>query len=179
MEKLWIIDCETTGIFRTSSLLEFGGLVLNKEMEILDKFEIVINYPIEMIKMQCSQEVFAMHEKSGLINRVLESKISIYKAKEIFLELIEKHKSSIKPVLVNNTVRMDYMWLEENFKNQFINSFNYRTIDVSSLNQLYNLWSPLPKEKFEIQKEYNHTALADAIETYKELKLYYNLIKST
>lgn len=29
MEKLWIIDCETTGIFRTSSLLEFGGLVLN------------------------------------------------------------------------------------------------------------------------------------------------------
>ena len=51
------------------------------------------------------------------------------------------------------------------------------TTDALKLVETLNSNSAL-KEKFEIQKEYKHTALADAIETYKELKLYYNLIKN-
>ena len=64
------------------------------------------------------------------------------------------------------------MWLEETFKEDFLNAFDYRTIDVSSLNELVKRWKPELNTQVEKNKKGRHTALEDALETYEELKMY-------
>lgn len=178
---MFIIDCETTGLLRNSLLLSFGGLVVNSNLEILDTIEVIIQRTEEELIQNCLPNVLELHKKSGLYEQVIKSNCSLLEAKSKFFEIVNKHKQYIekngekkelKHILTNNTVRMDYMWLEETFKEDFLNAFDYRTIDISSLNELVKRWKPELNTQIENLKKGRHTALEDAMETYEELKMY-------
>lgn len=174
--NMFIVDCETTGLLRSSLLLEVGGVVVNSNLEILETFEIIINHPEADIIANCNDKVLKMHKNSGLYDAVINSKISLQDAKSLFMNIVNKHTTpENKPILTNNTVRMDYMWLEENFKEDFVNIFDYRTIDISSINELAKRFCPQKLDHMP-QKNNKHTAQADALETLEELRQYKKIL---
>ena len=174
--NMFIVDCETTGLLRSSLLLEVGGVVVNSNLEVLETFEIIINHSEADIVANCNDKVLKMHKESGLYEAVINSKISLQEAKSVFFEIVTRHTiQETKPILTNNTVRMDYMWLEENFKEDFVNIFDYRTIDISSINELVKRFCPEKLEQMP-KKNNKHTAQADALETLEELRQYKKLL---
>lgn len=191
MDKLgtmFIIDCETSGLKPNSLLLSLGGLAVNNDLEVVDTFEIILHHKEQNLLKYCDQNVQDMHKASGLWDDVLVSNITTKQAKQSFVKFINQNHTShtykdvngkdkiVKPILVNNTVRMDYMWIQNNFGSTFTNLFDYRTIDVSSINELCKRWCPALSDKAKNIKNKNHTSLSDAYDTLEELKLYKELL---
>lgn len=184
---MFIIDCETSGLMPNSLLLSVGGLAINNDLEVIDTFEIILHHKEENLIKYCDEVVQQMHKASGLWNKVIESKVSTKTAKHSFVKFINQNHTTrtykdddkekiVKPILANNTVRMDYMWLQNNFGPTFTDLFDYRTIDVSSLNELCKRWLPSINTKVKDIKKKNHTSLDDAYDTLAELKIYKELL---
>lgn len=176
----FLIDCETTGLKITSKLLSFAGFVLNDDLDVIDTIDITIHYTAEELT-DISEFSIKQHTKSGLLKKVSDSKISLNEAKKIFISLAKKYTFKIddkikKPILVNNTARMDYSWLENSFGTDFINAMDYRVIDISSINEMFKRYNPQAANEILAKKRWSHTSLADAEDSLMELREYKKLM---
>ncbi|NQU63264.1 MAG: oligoribonuclease [SAR324 cluster bacterium] len=108
------------------------------------------------------------HGKSGLIQRVLNSKISDEEASEQTLRFIQKYVKEGDAPLCGNSIHQDRSFLRL-YMLELHDYLSYRNIDVSSIKELSYRWFPeLPK----YEKENKHTALEDVYESIAELAYY-------
>lgn len=108
------------------------------------------------------------HGDSGLIQRVINSKISEEEAEEQTLQFIKEYVKEGEAPLCGNSIHQDRRFLFRYMPtlNKFL---SYRNIDVSTIKELSYRWFPnLPKFK----KENKHTALEDVYESIAELAYY-------
>ena len=109
------------------------------------------------------------HTKSGLLERVQDSRVSTAEAEAMTLDFLKEHTTKRRTHLCGNSVWQDrrflrkYMPLVENW-------FHYRIIDVSSIKELVKRWHP--KMVKELKKNTEHRALADVQESIDELRFY-------
>ena len=110
------------------------------------------------------------HTKSGLIEEVKNSKISIKDAEEATLNFIKSYSDSQKVHLCGNSIWVDRFFMRR-YMPELNAYFHYRLIDVSSIKELCKRWYPnSPFLKF--KKSDSHRSLQDARESVKELKYY-------
>ena len=170
-ELVWI-DLEMTGLNpQIHKIIEIATIITDSELNIIAKGpDLVINASEkELSKMNAY--VTDMHTKSGLIDEVKKSSLTIREAEIETLKFIDKHiQSKSKPPVCGNSIGTDRRFLDAQM-NDLENRFHYRVVDVSSIKELANRWYPDVDREVPSKAE-NHRALEDIIESIEELKYY-------
>ena len=159
---------------RTDCLVEIAVVVTNSELEIHDPGLNIVIKPLPGCAEGMSDFVREMHTKSGLINE-LDGGVSVQEAEKQVLDYIKQWVPTPKTApLAGNSIGTDRMFINKYMPelNEFL---HYRQVDVSSIKELTRRWFPsvyfkLPK------KESDHRALADILESIKELKFYRKVV---
>jgi oligoribonuclease len=170
-ENLVWIDCEMTGLNPESDcLVEVAVVITNSELEILDPGLDVVIKPRPESWLNMNDFVRNMHTESGLINEV-ENGVELVDAEQIILDYIKQFVPNAKEApLAGNTIGTDRMFINKYMPN-LDQHLHYRNIDVSSIKELTRRW--YPRVYFQMpKKDGGHRALADILESIKELRYY-------
>lgn len=166
---VWI-DCEMTGLNPVKDkIIEIACIITDTDLNIIDILDpIAINTSKEIMENMCEWCV-NQHSKSGLTQRVLDSKISLTEAESMVVNFIKKYVKEKESPLCGNSIYFDRMFIKI-YMPLLDNYLHYRLIDVSTIKELAKLWNPEVKKQF--TKDSNHLALDDIIESINELKHY-------
>ena len=163
---IWI-DLEMTGLdTQSDNIIEIATIVTNQDLEIIAEGpEIVINQT-KTIMDEMDEWNTKHHGKSGLMDKVLLSKITTQDAEIETLNFLKKFvKAGISP-MCGNSICQDRRFLARQMP-ELEKFFHYRNLDVSSLNILSNIWRPDIAKS--VKKSSKHRALEDIKDSINEL----------
>lgn len=170
-DRLVWIDCEMTGLdLSVDELVEIAVVITDFELRPLDPgFQVVIK-PNASALANMNDFVTNMHESSGLINEIPDG-VSLADAEAQTLEYIKRFVPlERKAPLAGNTIGTDRMFLAK-YMPQIDQWLHYRNVDVSSFKELSRRW--YPRVFFQAPaKDGGHRALADILESIRELQYY-------
>jgi oligoribonuclease len=167
---VWI-DCEMTGLnVEKDCLVEIAVVVTDSELNVLDPGLDLVIKPNPKALANMGEFVTEMHTSSGLITELSEGH-ELETAERMVLEYVQRWVTEPRQApLAGNSIGTDRMFLNRYMPN--LDSFlHYRNIDVSSVKELTRRW--YPKVYFQLpKKDGGHRALADILESIKELRYY-------
>ena len=115
--------------------------------------------------------VHEMHHRSGLLDEVRESKVTMEEAENKTIEFLDEHLGTkYRPPLCGNSIGTDRRFLDAQMNN-LERRLHYRVVDVSSIKELAMRWNPQIDARIPPKTE-THRALDDIIESIEELKFY-------
>lgn len=162
------IDLEMTGLnAQQDQILEIAVLVTDNQLNLIAQGpDLIIHQPAELL-VQMSSEVQQIHQASGLVDLVAQSKLSVTQAEAQVLDFLGQFGKSGEMPLCGNSVWQDKFFLIQHMP-QLINFFHYRVIDVSTVKELVLRWYG----EAEFVKRKQHRALDDILESVAELRFY-------
>jgi oligoribonuclease len=167
---VWI-DCEMTGLNPDlDCLVEIAVVITDSELNVVDEgIDLVIKPRAESLE-QMNDFVRDMHTTSGLINEFADG-LDLADAEKQVLEYIQRFIPDAKDApLAGNTIGTDRMFIAK-YMPLVDAHLHYRNIDVSSIKELSRRW--YPRVYFQLPKKTgDHRALADILESIKELRYY-------
>ena len=170
-DRLVWIDCEMTGLdLQIHELVEIAVVITDFELKPLDPgFQIVIR-PSDAALTNMNEFVTNMHRSSGLIEEI-PAGVSLAEAEAQTLAYIKRFVPlERKAPLAGNTIGTDRMFLAK-YMPQIDQWLHYRNVDVSSIKELSRRW--YPRVFFQAPaKDGGHRALADILESIRELRYY-------
>ncbi len=169
MSLLVWMDLEMTGLDpEVDEILEIATLVTDGELEIVAEGpELVIHQPPERFERMDDWNK-EHHTKSGLWQRVLESKTTLAEAERLTLDFVKTHAGVRESPLCGNSIWQDRRFLVK-YMQDLEAHLHYRLVDVSSVKELAARWYPGVKAQ---KKKGAHRALGDIRESVEELKFY-------
>jgi len=165
---VWM-DLEMTGLDHTSDVIvEIATLITDDELNIIEEGPdlVVSATAIELSRMD--PFVLNMHTKSGLLEQIQASSITLEQAGAETLEFIKRHATEAHTVpLCGNSIGMDRRFLTA-YLPEIEDWLHYRSIDVSTIKELARRWYPesLPGAP---KKATSHRAMDDIRESVSEL----------
>ena len=170
-DRLVWIDCEMTGLdLSVDELVEVAVVITDFDLTpVHPGFTIVIK-PDQSALDNLGDFVTEMHTSSGLIDEIPNG-VSLAEAEFEVLEYILKHVPTKQQApLAGNTIGTDRAFLAK-YMPRVDGHLHYRSIDVSSIKELARRW--FPRVYFNApQKNGGHRALADILESIRELEYY-------
>lgn len=170
-DRLVWIDCEMTGLnLEVDELVEIAIVVTDFELNLLDDgFQVVIRAS-DAALAQMNDFVTGMHRTSGLLEEIPHG-VSLAEAQEQSLAYISRFVPlERKAPLAGNTIGTDRMFLAK-YMPDIDQYLHYRNVDVSSIKELSRRW--YPRVFFQAPtKDGGHRALADILESIRELRYY-------
>jgi len=172
---VWL-DLEMTGLDPARhAIVEIATLVTDDDLEIVAEGpDLVVHQPPEALAAMDSV-VRAMHERSGLVDAVVGSSISLSEAGRETLDFIRSHVPEPRTApLCGNSIGTDRRFLSA-YLPELENHLHYRSIDVSTVKELARRWYP---EAYAAApaKQGAHRALGDIRESVAELRYYRSAI---
>ena len=167
---VWI-DCEMTGLDLTvDELVEVAVVVTDYELTPLDPGFSVVIRPDRSALDNMGDFVRDMHAASGLLDEIPNG-VSLADAEYAVLEYILRFAPEGRTApLAGNTIGTDRMFLAK-FMPRVDTHLHYRSVDVSSIKELSRRW--YPRAYFQApEKHGGHRALADILESIRELAYY-------
>jgi oligoribonuclease len=153
------------------ALIEIAVLVTDSELTVLDEgIDIVIHTSDD--KLAGMADVVAqMHARSGLIEEVRTSPITLAQAQDQVLAYLKKYVPEPRTApLCGNSIATDRAFLARDMPEVY-NHLHYRMVDVSTIKELCRRW--FPRVYFaQPEKGQAHRALADIQESIRELAYY-------
>lgn len=170
-DRLVWIDCEMTGLdLAVDELVEIAVVITDFELRpVHPGFQVVIK-PNDSALANMNDFVTEMHKSSGLIEEIPQG-ASLADAEEQTLAYIKQFVPlERKAPLAGNTIGTDRMFLAK-YMPQIDQWLHYRNVDVSSIKELSRRW--YPRVFFQAPaKNGGHRALADILESIRELQYY-------
>jgi len=170
-DRLVWIDCEMTGLdLAVDEVVEIAVVVTDFELRPVDPgFQVVIK-PSAAALANMGEFVTQMHTVSGLIDEIPHG-LTLAEAQTQTLEYIKRFVPlERKAPLAGNTIGTDRMFLAK-YMPQIDQYLHYRNVDVSSIKELSRRW--YPRVFFQAPaKDGGHRALADILESIRELQYY-------
>lgn len=167
---VWI-DLEMSGleiekhvILEVACIITDGNLMpIMKDEKKIRPLSFVIHYDeIEHINEWCIEQ----HTKSGLLEKVKKSKISLSEGEDMLLEYLKEYTLPQRSPLAGSSVHVDRMFLYK-WMPRVYNYLHFRIIDVSSFTELFYRMD----YDFEMPKrECSHRALDDIKDSIKLMK---------
>jgi oligoribonuclease len=115
--------------------------------------------------------VVEMHTKSGLLDAIRSSTMSLADAGAQTLEFIKQHVTEARRVpLCGNSIGMDRRFLAA-YLPEIEEYLHYRSVDVSTVKELVKRWYPALNSG-RPRKAGSHRAMDDVIESVAEMKFY-------
>lgn len=166
---LWL-DLEMTGLNAEHDvILEIAVVITNIQLtESIEGPSLVIHQPESALK-NMGTWVKEQHTKSGLLNRVAQSAVSVQDAEHEVLEFI-RHHGTQELYFAGNSIYQDRTFLKK-YMPHLNEKGHYRLIDVSTLKVLIQNWYPDSPE-INFKKSKTHRAITDIYESIEELKHY-------
>ncbi|MBF4624052.1 oligoribonuclease [Clavibacter michiganensis] len=170
-DRLVWIDCEMTGLdLAIDELVEVAVVVTDFDLvPVDDGFTIVIN-PDPAALANMGEFVTDMHRSSGLLEEI-PAGVSLADAEFAVLEYLLQHvPNGGKAPIAGNTIGTDRAFLAK-YMPRVDAHLHYRSVDVSSIKVLAKEW--FPRIYFNSPaKNGGHRALADILESIRELEYY-------
>jgi oligoribonuclease len=166
------MDLEMTGLEPAHhAVVEIATLVTDDELEIVDEGpDLVVTCPPEQLAGM-DDIVRNMHTRSGLLDAITASTVTLEEAGRQTLAFIKKHVPEARTVpLCGNSIGTDRRFLAH-YLPEVEAYLHYRSVDVSTVKELCRRWYPealagAPK------KAGGHRAMDDIKESVAELRYY-------
>ncbi|MGB0114040.1 MAG: oligoribonuclease [Ilumatobacteraceae bacterium] len=168
---VWM-DLEMTGLDHTTEVIvEIATIVTDDELNIVAEGpDLVIKQPDEVLA-KMDPFVVDMHTKSGLLDQIKASEISLEAAGAATLDFIKQHAPEPATVpLCGNSIGTDRRFLAA-YLPDIENHLHYRSIDVSSVKELVKRWYP-SIDAGRPRGHGSHRALDDIRESIREMVYY-------
>jgi oligoribonuclease len=168
---VWM-DLEMTGLDPTvHTIVEIATIVTDDDLEVVAVGpDLVIHQPPEELA-RMEPVVVDMHTRSGLLEAIATSTVSLDDAGQATLEFIREHVTEPRSVpLCGNSIGMDRRFLDR-YLPDIEHYLHYRCVDVSSIKELARRWYP-QLAKSRVVKSGSHRALDDVRESIAELRYY-------
>lgn len=178
---VWL-DLEMTGLNintneqgkRDDEIVEIGVIVTDGNLVPLDKGMQLVIKPTDAAMANMGSFVRSMHEKSGLLPLIKDG-VSVADAEKQVLAYIQKHIPLRQTAQMGgNTIHMDRRFLAK-YMPSVEDWVHYRNVDTSTIKEVLYRWFPYVVDAAP-EKVGNHRALADAIESIRELAFYRELL---
>jgi oligoribonuclease len=168
---VWM-DLEMTGLDHTSDVIvEIATIVTDDELEVLAEGPDLVVHHDEVVLARMDPFVVEMHTRSGLLDAIKASTITLEEAGALTLAFIREHAPEPGTVpLCGNSIGTDRRFLAA-YLPEIEDHLHYRSIDVSSLKELVRRWYPKVRSA-RPQKTGNHRALDDIRDSIDELRYY-------
>lgn len=182
--KIVWLDCEMTGLRIGTNdptavddeIVEIGVIVTDGHLNPLDKGITVVVKASDAALEGMNSYVHKMHKDSGLLAEIPNG-VSVAEAERRVMEYITAHVPERQTAQMGgNTIHMDRRFLAK-YMPLIEEHVHYRSVDVSAVKEMAMRWFP---EVFDSMptKNGNHRALADAIESIRELDYYRSVLFS-
>src|ERR1700727_1087874 len=170
-DRLVWIDCEMTGLdLARDALVEIAVVVTDGQLNVVDGgMYVIIKPPAEALD-HMPEVVREMHTSSGLLAE-LPSGVTLAEAQDAVLDYVRQHVREPKKVpLCGNSIATDRSFLARDMP-ELDDFLHYRMVDVSSIKELARRW--YPRAYFASPPKHGgHRALADILESIRELRYY-------
>ncbi|MCL4150871.1 UNVERIFIED_CONTAM: hypothetical protein GTU68_016256 [Idotea baltica] len=166
------MDLEMTGLDPASHIIvEIATLLTDDELNIVAEGpELVIGASEEQLEGM-DDIVLNMHTKSGLLDQIRASSVTLEEAGQETLAFLQKHIPAERTVpLCGNSIGTDRRFLSVHLPD-VEEYLHYRSVDVSSVKELARRWHPKLLKKAP-SKNAGHRALDDIKESVAELQYY-------
>lgn len=166
---IWI-DLEMTGLVpEKDNIIEIATVVTDADLNVLAEGPSIAIYQDNKHLDSMDEWNTRQHNKSGLVQRVKESKISLSEAEKQTLDFLMKYVDQGDSPMCGNSICQDRRFLYI-YMPKLENFFHYRHIDVSTIKELAVRWNPkVVNTSF---KQSKHLALSDIYDSINELKHY-------
>lgn len=166
------MDLEMTGLDPDRDVIvEIATLVTDDELNILAEGPDLVIHQAEERLTAMEPVVVEMHTKSGLLDAIRQSTITLDEAGAKTLEFIKLHVPESRTVpLCGNSIGTDRRFLARHLP-EIENYLHYRSVDVSTIKELTKRWYP----KVGIDrpsKTGQHRAMEDIKASVRELQFY-------
>jgi oligoribonuclease len=169
-DRMVWVDLEMTGLEADScAIVEIATLVSDYELNVVAEGPcLVIHQPDEALA-KMNAFVRDLHTRSGLLERIQSSNVTLDEAAEQTLAFLETHAHKGVSPLCGNSVWKDRQFLER-YMPKVTSYLHYRMVDVSTIKELVKRWYPQPYHA--PKKKEVHRALDDIRESIDELRFY-------
>ena len=168
---VWM-DLEMTGLDHTSDVIvEIATLITDDELEIIAEGPDLVVHATDEQLAAMDPFVEEMHTRSGLLDQIRASTITLEEAGAATLAFIKQHVSEERSVpLCGNSIGTDRRFLDA-YLPDIENYLHYRSIDVSSVKELVKRWyRDVDVSRPRVQG--SHRALDDIRESIREMAYY-------
>lgn len=166
---VWM-DLEMTGLEpEEERIIEIATVITDNQLHILAEGPSLVIHQSPSVLKRMDAWNLKHHKKSGLLEEVAASKVSVKEAEEKTLEFVKEYCILKKSPLCGNSVHHDRRFLIK-YMPKLNDYLHYRLIDVSTVKFLVKGW--YPKDKNQPKKKKNHRALQDVRESIEELEYY-------
>ncbi len=172
---VWM-DLEMTGLDHTTDVIvEIATLITDDELGIVAEGpDLVVHQPDEVLEAM-DPFVIEMHTRSGLLELIKASTISLEDAGARTLEFIKQHVPEPSTVpLCGNSIGTDRRFLAA-YLPAIEDHLHYRSIDVSSVKELVKRWYP-DVDARRPRGQGAHRALDDIRESVLEMEYYRTVV---
>jgi oligoribonuclease len=166
------MDLEMTGLEPARhTIVEIATIITDDGLRIIAEGpDLVVHATDEQLALM-DQVVVDMHTRSGLLDAIRSSTLSLEEAGQQTLAFIKEHVPGARTVpLCGNSIGMDRRFLDA-YLPEIEHHLHYRSVDVSSVKELVRRWYPGLLQS-RPQKQGSHRALDDIRESINELRFY-------
>lgn len=166
---IWI-DLEMTGLDTfEDEIIEIATLVTDSQLNPVAEGPMLAIHQPDKVLDGMDEWNTRQHGKSGLTQRVRDSKLTTQDAERLTLEFLAEHVDAGASPMCGNSICQDRRFMAR-LMPQLEEFFHYRNVDVSTLKELGKRWAPQAIAAF--KKESSHLAMDDIRDSIKELEYY-------
>ena len=166
------MDLEMTGLEPDQdTILEIATLITDDNLELIAEGPDLIIHVDEEDLTGMEEVVVKMHTKSGLLEAVRDSTVTLAEAGVQTLAFLQQHIEKPRTVpLCGNSIGTDRRFLAKHLT-EIEEFLHYRSVDVSTVKELARRWNPEVLESAP-KKATGHRAMDDIRESLEELRHY-------
>ena len=166
---IWI-DLEMTGLDTDNDLIiEIATIVTDAQLNVLAEGPVMAIHQSNEVLKGMDEWNTNQHGKSGLTQRVRDSRINEAEAEAKTIEFLQKWVPERASPMCGNSICQDRRFLHRCMP-KLEAYFHYRNLDVSSMKELANRWAPDVAKGF--KKGEAHLAMEDIRDSIAELRYY-------
>jgi len=166
---IWI-DCEMTGLLPDSDrLIEIATIVTDADLNILAEGPVLAIHQSDAVLAGMDEWNTRQHGQSGLAQRVRDSRTDEAEAERQTIAFLQTWVPAGKSPMCGNSICQDRRFLARGMP-ALERYFHYRNLDVSTLKELCQRWSPGVAKGY--SKQSTHLALDDIRDSITELRWY-------
>lgn len=165
------MDLEMTGLEPAKHVIvEIATLITDDDLKIVAEGPDLVIHATEEELAGMEQIVLDMHTKSGLLEQIRASTLTVAEAGQQTLDFLKEHLEPGSVPLCGNSIGMDRRFLDA-YLPDIEHFLHYRSVDVSTIKELSRRWYP-EALKAAPSKDVAHRALDDIQESIQELRFY-------
>jgi oligoribonuclease len=166
------MDLEMTGLEPSKDVIvEIATLITDDELNIVAEGPDLVIHQSDEALAAMDEFVINMHTKSGLLDQIKASTITLEEAGEATLAFIKQYVPERRTIpLCGNSIGTDRRFLAE-YLPEIEDWLHYRSVDVSSVKELVKRWYPSLHDSRQ-RKDALHRALDDIKASVDELRFY-------